>query len=137
VNCRCVYVTGGETGWDCTCPQGSFYADTKNFTGNYGCPGNSYYGTNGCCTCVETDHTCPEGCFWVDPFCACYNANGPCVETMASPSPGNSGGPGNTEDHGHEAPEVGCTNYYWVWFESADGGETWTPTGLVEYAGCF
>jgi hypothetical protein len=31
----------------------------------------------------------------------------------------------------------GCTPYYWVWYESYDGGQTWEPTGDVEYAGCW
>jgi hypothetical protein len=30
-----------------------------------------------------------------------------------------------------------CTPYYWVWYESYDGGETWWETGQVEYAGCW
>ena len=30
-----------------------------------------------------------------------------------------------------------CTPYYWVWYESYDGGKTWYETGQTEYAGCW
>ncbi len=30
-----------------------------------------------------------------------------------------------------------CTPYVWVTYVSYDGGKTWTPTGEIEYAGCF
>lgn len=134
VNCKCVYVMGGETGWDCSCPQGSFYADNKNFTSNYGCPGNSSYSTNGCCTCVQSDHSCPEGCIWVDALCGCYNEFGPC-SVVAVMQPGSATGGGE----GHEPGDAfeSCDNYYWVWFSSSDGGQTWTPTGQVDFAGCY
>ena len=134
VNCKCVYIQGGETGWDCSCPEGSFYADNKNFPGNYGCPGNSHYGTNGCCTCVQTDHTCQEGCLWVEALCGCYSQSGPC-STVAVMQPGSATGGGEGHEPGDEIET--CDNYYWVWFSSSDGGQTWTPTGQVDFAGCY
>jgi len=48
---------------------------------------------------------------------------------------GGGGGGGGYE--GDNTYDAGCTNYYWVWFVSYDGGKTWEATGEVDYAGCF
>ncbi len=47
---------------------------------------------------------------------------------------GGGGGGGGYGTYGGGYP---CTRYYWVWYTSDDGGQTWDPTGDVEYAGCW
>jgi hypothetical protein len=87
VNCTCKSDPVLGPYWDCPCPRGSFYADNHNFPNNYGCPGSSYYNGNGCCVCQEQDHSCQEGCVWVDSFCGCYNVNGQCAAPTPTPIP--------------------------------------------------
>lgn len=48
------------------------------------------------------------------------------------------GGGGYEGDYGGGGYyDPGCTDYYWVWYVSYDGGQTWEPTGEIEYAGCY
>lgn len=62
------------------CPQGSFNPDN-----NGNCPLYSNK-INGCCVCQQTDHTCPEGCSWVEHFCGCFNLDGECTG-IPTPTP--------------------------------------------------
>ena len=48
-----------------------------------------------------------------------------------------SGGGGGSGGGYDEVQDVGCTDYYWVWYASDDGGATWYSTGEVDYAVCF
>jgi hypothetical protein len=48
--------------------------------------------------------------------------------------PGGGGGGGGGGNYSGGYP---CTPYYWVWYESYDGGQTWEPTGDADYAGCW
>jgi hypothetical protein len=52
-------------------------------------------------------------------------------------SNGGIGGDGNSGDGSGGGGYSPCTEYYWVYYESYDGGQTWEPTGEIEYAGCF
>lgn len=70
---------------------------------------------------------------------------GPCDtatadQTLGTPvSSGGGGGGGVTTGDLYGGGGGGgyCTPYYWVWYESYDGGVTWYETGQVDYAGCW
>lgn len=121
------------------CPEGSFDPDQ-----NGDCP--TYASKiNGCCVCQERNTDCArfgQGflggspyCIWVEQLCDCYNVDGKCSENprpspTPTPTPGGGGG-------GYPIYYYNCTQYYWVWYVSYDGGETWQETGQVDYAGCW
>lgn len=62
-----------------------------------------------------------------------YAAGG--VRYTAPTTTGGGGGGGGYDPYYY--PSYYCTPYYWVWYESYDGGKTWHETGQVEYAGCW
>lgn len=114
------------------------------------CP---YYANkvNGCCVCQERNTDCArfgqgqtatgeQYCFWVEHLCDCYNPFGKCSEnprptptptsTVTSESGGGGGVGGTTKQYEQ------CTEYWWVSYESYNGGQTWYETGR-SYAGCW
>ena len=133
------------------CPAGSFNPDE-----NGNCP--SYANkVNGCCVCQQTTDcssfgqgTWPDGspyCIWVGDLCDCYNIDGPCRDNprpSSTPTPSGGGGGGSYRREQQSQYEYygfyyydECTVYVWVWYVSYDDGETWEPTGEVDYAGCW
>jgi hypothetical protein len=101
------------------CPYGPT-ADTCAYP-QTGCPGNAYYAGGGCCQCVNQNPTCASGFTWDTDRCECVPAPTP------TPAPGGGGGGGDA---------YYCSHYYWVYYESYDGGETWREVDR-EYAGCW
>lgn len=61
---------------------------------------------------------------WDMNRCECVVAPTP----APTPTPGTGGGGGYFYRH--------CTDYYWVYYESYDGGETWHAV-RYDYAGCW
>ncbi|HEX6186954.1 MAG TPA: hypothetical protein VFZ40_02645 [Pyrinomonadaceae bacterium] len=122
-NCICdttPVMVGADPRWACGIGcNGATGADYQQpaFQGNRGCPPNKY-NDGDCCRCIVT--TCPNGQTANPATCEC-----PLIE--ATPTPEGGGGD----------PSYFCTPYYWVWYVSYDGGETWEPTGQIEYAGCW
>ncbi len=73
----------------------------------------------------EYEHECP----WAETF-ACSASPAP----SPTPTPPPAGGGGGTEGGGSYPY---CTDYFWYWFISYDGGHHWEPSGEVDYAGCW
>lgn len=96
-----------------------------------GCP-FGYQVSGACCVPIPcpqptpTPPPCESGNFVFNPFPAC---NWTCFPPLPEPGPIPTPTP---EEFTRE-----CIDYYWVWFVSYDGGQTWQPTGQVEYAGCY
>ena len=109
--------------------------DECNSSYSAGCP-SGYTRSGNCCypPCpvpTPTPPPCARG-FLIRPtrltFC-----NWICIMPTVQP-----GGGGNADPSGDDMAIItGCTNYYWVWYESDDDGETWYATGEVDYAGCW
>jgi hypothetical protein len=77
---------------------------------------------------ADTSYFCSQnGGSWNGLTCTCDYGGG---------GGGGGGGYGGGGSYG-EGGGGYCTPYYWVWYESYDGGKTWEPTGEVEYAGCW
>jgi hypothetical protein len=132
-NCTCVPAIPpfSDAYWDCRCSAGEAANYTK-FPGSPGwggCDPNKSYNNGGdCCVCYQ--QTCPDGSTPNKYSCAC-----PTPIALLTVGGGDNiypqtGGGGN-------GSEPQCTNYYWVWYISYDGGATWEPTGEVEDAGCW
>jgi hypothetical protein len=69
-----------------------------------------------------------SGDFWDPKTCTCKPHD----------LSGGGGGGGGGYDYYYGGDDYYyCTPYYWVWYESYDDGETWEPTGEVQYAGCW
>jgi len=107
--------------------------DNCNQDYSAGCP-NGYTRSSNCCypPCplpTPTPPSCPGGLL-IRPsrltFC-----NWICIKRTLTD--GSGGGEGNEPGDAIE----NCNNYYWVWFSSSDGGQTWTATGQVDDAGCW
>ena len=95
-----------------------------------GCP-FGYQVSGLCCVPIAcpsptpTPPPCPEGqtsLFSGPPLCQWSDCFTPLPDPTPTPTP---------------EYKQDCIDYYYVWFVSYDGGKTWYPTGLVEYAGCF
>ena len=131
LNCYCnTTVVGADPFWDCgySC-NGATGADYTRYqsggprgSGAGGCPPNKYNDGRDCCRCVVT--TCLDG----------QSAN---VATCECPSPTPTPIPPSTGGGGDAIYTYHCTPYFWVWYVSFDGGQTWHETGQVEYAGCW
>ncbi|HEX8457285.1 MAG TPA: hypothetical protein VF656_08310 [Pyrinomonadaceae bacterium] len=102
------------------CPYGP-PVDTCTYP-QTGCPGNAYNGGGGCCKCVNENPTCESGFVWDKDKCECVFA--PTPTPTATLTPGGGGG-------GYY-----CTEYYWVTWESYDGGQTWHEVNRA-YVGCW
>ena len=111
-----------QCGIGCNGATGADYRQAPGTQGYAGCPPNKYNDGSDCCRCIVT--TCLDG----------QAAN---VTTCECPSPTPTPLPPPTGGGGEPIYYYYCTNYYWVWYISFDGGETWWPTGAVEYAGCW
>ena len=123
------------------CPEGSFDPDPD---GN--CPVNANR-VNGCCLCQQRNTDCArfgQGtfpgtdkpyCAWVERLCDCYNVDGPCADNprpLATPIPT----PTPSGGGGEQPPPEPCTAYWWVLYESYDGGQPWQEIDRW-YAGCW
>jgi hypothetical protein len=132
-NCSCEGNGQGGVDWACGCPDGSDGADYIHISTNYGCPPNKY-NVNDCCLCIDQNHTCPSGCHWDTSYCRCVDFLGaPC--SAATPIPNTNLQPGGSGSGSGDPSKSGsCTEYWWVYSESYDGGATWhelwsTPAG--------
>ncbi len=130
-NCTCEDNGRGGVDWACGCPDGSDGADYIHILTNYGCPPNKH-NVSDCCECIDQNHTCPSGCHWDTSYCQCVDFLGsPC----SAPTPTTNtnlqpGGSGSSDP----SKSGSCTEYWWVYSESYDGGVTWheiwsTPAG--------
>jgi len=120
-NCFCENLPGIGTTWQCFCLTGES-ADYVQYPQNGGCdPSKKVNNGSDCCVCIAQGVTCDPGSTWNVYSCECV--------PDPTPTPTPSGGGGGLIYY--------CTNYYWVWYVSYDGGLTWWETGLVEYAGCW
>jgi hypothetical protein len=132
-NCVCNTVLAtaglGEPFWDCgigcSGATGADYPRYGGAPGYGGCPSNKYNDGRDCCRCIEI--TCPNGQPVDALTCQC-----PSPSPTPTQSPVISGGGG-----GYEGDGFPCTDYYWVYYVSYDGRQTWVPTGEYEYAGCW
>ena len=119
------------------CAAGSFDPDQ-----NGNCPTYASK-VNGCCICQQTTDcsnfgqgTWPDGspyCIWVEHLCDCYNIDGPCRDY---PRPPETPTPTPDGDNGGPIYDRDCIDYYYVYFVSFDGGNTWYYDHS-EYAGCW
>lgn len=132
-NCFCdnlpYIMFGAPPRWTCPC-NGGMGADYHQFPGAQGyagCPQNKYNNGQDCCICQT--QTCPDGSQANSITCECPSPSPTPTATQQTGSGG--GGSGGDGQFG------GCTEYYWYWFVSADGGRTWRYTGSREYAGCW
>ncbi|MDQ1637145.1 MAG: hypothetical protein QOF62_484 [Pyrinomonadaceae bacterium] len=96
-----------------------------------GCP--PFYHADGSC-CVKDPCPSPTP---APPACdgTLYFNEVPVCSWTCFPPVGGGGGGG--EGGGGGGGYYYCTEYWWVWYESWDGGQTWEATGQVEYAGCW
>src|SRR5207249_821691 len=86
----------------------------------------------------------PDGtsyCVWVEGLCDCFNIDGPCSEnprptpsptSTVTTQPGGSGGSSGAPTKQYDA----CTEYWWFYYESYDGGASWQYV-TSWYAGCW
>jgi hypothetical protein len=133
---------------DC-CPSGC------QWVREYNSP-TACYGTIGCDEIHRVDvEPCsqPRSCRnvrWLSQSCIVYQDGYDYVhlceyaETSdcgSSPLSGGAGGGGGGGGAGGGGNEGGspypCTEYYWYWFVSYDGGQTWELSGQVDFAGCW
>lgn len=110
---------------------------------------------NGYCVCQVRNTDCErfgQGtlngvayCSWQEHLCDCYNLEGKCSENprpMPSPTstvssqPGGGGGGGGGGAGGTTKQYEQCTEYWWVYYESYNGGSTWHEVSR-SYAGCW
>ncbi len=96
-----------------------------------GCPIN-YYPDGLCCTripCPSPTPTPPQCESGTNPIFFDYpECRWICFNPLPTPTPDPSQDP---------IFIYYCTPYVWVTYVSYDGGKTWTPTGEIEYVGCF
>lgn len=68
----------------------------------------------------------------------CDNSVVQTVPNYAAPAPTGGGGDPTYDSYYYGGDGWGgCTDYYWVYYVSYDGGQTWYETGEVDYAGCW
>jgi hypothetical protein len=133
-NCYCNTILAsaglGPPFWDCgvgcTGATGADYIQYPGTPGYGGCPPNKYNDGRDCCRCITA--TCPNGQTANVNTCQC-----PSPTPTPTQTPVTGGGGGYEGGGGYPY----CTDYFWYWFISYDGGETWEPTGQVDYAGCW
>jgi hypothetical protein len=116
-NCICdttpYIIAGAPPQWSCFCSAGTA-ANRLAYGSNQGCEPNKHNNGSECCVCIVQE--CPDGSTPNKTTCEC-----------PTPTP---------EDPG-PFYQARCVDYYYVWFVSYDGGYSWTPTGRVEYSGCY
>jgi hypothetical protein len=133
-NCFCNVIPGPAPGtstahWECTCFSGAgAAANNLLFPLSTGCdPSKSVNDGHDCCVC--TQQTCPDGSQRNTYTCECPTPT-------PTPTPNNGGPPGGGGPGGAPGGGTGCTEYWWVYYESYDGGSSYTEISR-SYAGCW
>jgi len=134
-NCSCENNGQGGVDWVCGCPDGSDGADYIHILTNYACPPNKH-NVSDCCMCIDQNHTCPSGCHWGTSRCECVDYIGsPCSAATPTPISNSNLQPGGSGSS--DPSKIGsCTEYWWVYSESYDGGATWHEIWSAP-AGCW
>ncbi|HKP39273.1 MAG TPA: hypothetical protein VJT71_20615 [Pyrinomonadaceae bacterium] len=125
-NCFCdtmPYLIGGydpqwHCGLFCSSGVGADYVQYPGAVGYAGCPPDRHNNQNDCCVCIF--QACPGGSSVNQMTCECPSP---------TPTPDGNGGDGG------QPPEP-CTIYWWVLWESTDGGQSWHEIDRW-YAGCW